>query len=284
MNIGIFAKIFKRATLEETLDAIQAHGIHAVQFNMCCAGLPTLPEHIDSVTAQRIHHAMDERGLTMVAISGTYNMIHPDPVARADGLHRLGVMAQACRTLGTPIITLCTGTRDAANMWRRHPENDTPDAWHDLLTVMRSAATMAEQAGVNLGIEPELSNVVDSAEKARSLLDEIGSSSLKIVMDGSNLLRAPDIPRMRDIFQQAFELLGKDVAVVHAKDLVIDGSADHGAAGTGVLDYDAYLALLKRIGFTGPLILHTLEENQVDESVAFLRGKLIEGAHSHAVL
>jgi sugar phosphate isomerase/epimerase len=227
---------------------------------------------------------MDERGLDMVAISGTYNMIHPDPVVRADGLHRLGTLAQACRNLGTPIITLCTGTRDATNMWRRHPDNDTPEAWHDLLTVMRSAVAVAELAGVNLGVEPELSNVVNSAVKARSLLDEIGSPNLKIVMDGSNLLRAVDIPRMRDIFLQAFDLLGKDVAVVHAKDLVIDGSAEHGAAGTGVLDYDTYLTLLKRIGFTGPLILHTLDENQVDESVAFLRRKLIEGAHSHAVL
>jgi sugar phosphate isomerase/epimerase len=279
MDVGIFAKIFKRATLAETLDAIRAHGISAVQFNMACAGLPTLPERIDPALIEGIRQAMDARGLTMVAISGTYNMIHPDPAQRADGLRRLGVLMQACHGLGTPIITLCAGTRDATNMWRRHPDNDTPQAWHDLLTAMRSAAAMAEQTGVSLGIEPELSNVVDSAEKARSLLDEIGSPSLKIVMDGSNLLRAADIPRMGEIFQRAFDLLGKDVAVVHAKDLVIDGSAEHGAAGTGVLDYDTYLALLKQIGFSGPLILHTLEENQVDASVAFLRRKLVEGAY-----
>jgi len=279
MDVGIFAKIFKRATLEETLDAIRAHGISAVQFNMACAGLPTLPEQMDPALIGRIRQAMEVRGLTMVAISGTYNMIHPDPVQRADGLRRLGVLMQACHGLGTPIITVCTGTRDSANMWRRHPDNDTPQAWHDLLTVMRSAAGMAEQAGVSLGIEPELSNVVDSAAKARSLLDEIGSPSLKIVMDGSNLLRAADIPRMRAIFQQAFDLLGKDVAVVHAKDLVIDGSAEHGAAGTGVLDYDTYLALIKQIGFSGPLILHTLEEEQVDASVAFLRRKLAAGTN-----
>jgi sugar phosphate isomerase/epimerase len=279
MDVGIFAKIFKRATLEETLDAIREHDLCAVQFNMACAGLPTLPDQVDPALAQRIRRAMDERGLNMVAISGTYNMIHPDPAQRESGLRRLGVLMQTCHTLGTPIITVCTGTRDAENMWRKHPDNDTPEAWHGLLAAMRSAADMAEQAGVNLGIEPELSNVVDSAEKARSLLDEIGSTRLKIVMDGSNLLRAKDVPRMRDIFQQAFDLLGKDVAVVHAKDLVIDGSAEHGAAGTGVLDYDTYLALLKGIGFTGPLVLHTLEEHQVDASVAFLRRKLAEGKY-----
>ena len=86
MDVGIFAKIFKRATLAETLDAIRAHGISAVQFNMACAGLPTLPEQIDPALIEGIRQAMDARGLTMVAISGTYNMIHPDPAQRADGL------------------------------------------------------------------------------------------------------------------------------------------------------------------------------------------------------
>jgi sugar phosphate isomerase/epimerase len=47
MQIGIFAKTFTRPTLAETLDAIAAHGIRCVQFNMSCAGLPTLPERPD---------------------------------------------------------------------------------------------------------------------------------------------------------------------------------------------------------------------------------------------
>jgi sugar phosphate isomerase/epimerase len=142
MDVGIFAKIFKRATLEETLDAVCAHGLRAVQFNMACAGVPTLPEHTDHALIARIQQAMDARGLEMVAISGTYNMIHPDVAQRAEGLRRLGELLQACHALNTPIVSVCTGTRDATNMWRKHPANDTPQAWHDLLAVMRNAAEM----------------------------------------------------------------------------------------------------------------------------------------------
>ncbi len=39
MQIGIFAKTFVRPTLEATLDAVVAHDLHCLQFNMACAGL-----------------------------------------------------------------------------------------------------------------------------------------------------------------------------------------------------------------------------------------------------
>jgi sugar phosphate isomerase/epimerase len=281
MDVGIFAKIFGRPTLEDTLEGIYAHGIRYVQFNMACAGLPTLPEHIPPELVNRIRQAFSTRYLTMSAISGTYNMIHPDPTQREVGLSRLFTLAQACSGLGVRVITVCTGTRDPENMWRTHPANNTAEAWHDLITVIRRAAAFAEQAGVQLGIEPELSNVVDSAVKARRLQDEVGSPALKIVMDGSNLLRTSDITRMPEIFHDAFQLLGNEIVLAHAKDLLAVGSAEHGAAGTGVLDYDLYLNLLQTAGYDGPLILHTLEESQVDQSVAFLRAKIAAHTAAH---
>ena len=48
MQIGIMARTFIRPTLEKTLDAVVAHGIHCVQFNFTCTGLPEMPDHIDS--------------------------------------------------------------------------------------------------------------------------------------------------------------------------------------------------------------------------------------------
>jgi len=64
----------------------------------------------------------------MAAISGTFNMCHPEQAERAKNLVRLRVLAGACRPLGVSVITLCTGSRDPQDMWRRHPDNDTPEA------------------------------------------------------------------------------------------------------------------------------------------------------------
>ncbi len=276
IEIGIFTKTFTRSTLEGTLDAVTAHGIRAVQFNLSCAGLPSMPEEIDPVSVARIRAALAARSLTMAALSGTFNMIHPDLQQREDGLRQLGVLAAACAGLGTSVITLSTGTRDPDDMWRRHPDNDTPQAWDDLLTSMREAVRLAEQAGMTLAFEPEVANVVDSAQKARRLLDEVGSPRLKVVLDPANIFHAGELPRMRAILDEAFDLLGPDIVLAHAKDLSHDGEAGHEAAGRGLLDYDHYLTLLNGLGRDIPLILHGLSEAQVDTSVAFLRAK---GAH-----
>ncbi len=274
MHIGIFAKTFARPTLPQVLDGVIEHGLHAVQFNMQCVGLPSMPDSIDLLLAKEIRRELRRHGITMQAVSGTFNMIHPDLQQREIGLQRLKVLAGVSHAMGTRLITLCTGTRDPDNMWRGHSENASPEAWRDLVDSMETALTIADEQDVLLGIEPEVSNVVDSARQARHLLDEMQSPRLKVIMDGANLFHQGELPRMREILDEAFELVGNDIILAHAKDLSHDGEAGHEAAGTGMLDYPYYISLLKTAGYDGALILHGLSEEQVDASVAFLRGIL----------
>ncbi|MBI4552393.1 MAG: sugar phosphate isomerase/epimerase [Candidatus Latescibacteria bacterium] len=275
MQIGIMAKTFVRPTLGDVLDVVGRYSLRAIQFSFSCAGLPNMPDRIDPAQVERIHVEMDARAITMAAVSGTFNMIDPDLSKRRDGLRRLREMASVCARLVTPVITLCTGTRDPDNMWRRHPDNDSPTAWRDLVVSMTEAVQYAEEFGVTLAFEPEVSNVVDSAHKARRLLDEVRSPRLKVVMDGANLFHAGELPRMREILNEAFDLLGPDIVLAHAKDLSQDGEAGHEAAGTGRLDYDHYLMLLRAAGYDGALILHSLDETQVAGCIEFLRSKTI---------
>jgi sugar phosphate isomerase/epimerase len=276
MQLGIFAKTFTRPTLAETLDAIVAQGLHTTQFNMACAGLPSMPDHLDDQTVVHIRREFGARKLTMAALSGTFNMIHPDPARRQDGLRRLEVLAAACAGLGTSILTLCTGTRDPDDIWRRHPDNDTPAAWHDLLESMQAALQLADRYNVTLALEPEPANVIDSARKGRRLLDEMRSPRLKVVIDAANLLHPGDLPRMRQVLNEAFELLGPDIVLAHAKDISAQGEAGQTAVGKGVIDFDCYLSLLRNAQYTGPLIIHGLHEAEVAGSVAFLRNRLDE--------
>ncbi|MFN8007285.1 MAG: sugar phosphate isomerase/epimerase [Terriglobia bacterium] len=274
MQIGIFAKTFPRPALEETLDAVKATGVGCVQFNLSCAGQPPMPDQIATELAIHILQAHQTRDLTMAAVSGTYNMIHPNPAHRAQGMRRLAVLAEASHKMGTQVITLCTGTRDQENMWRRHPDNDSSQAWDDLLYSMQEALGIADRHQVTLAIEPEIANVIDTAAKARRLLDQFKSPRLKVVMDGANLFHQGELSQMDRILHEAFELLGSDLTLAHAKDLDRDGEAGNKAAGTGVLNYDLYLSLLKQVPFSGPLILHGLEESEVPFCVRFLREKL----------
>ena len=82
MQISIFAKTFARPTLAGILDVVKAHGLDSVQFNLSCAGLPTLPDAISPEEIANIRREMDAHGIEMAALSGTFNMIHPDPAQR----------------------------------------------------------------------------------------------------------------------------------------------------------------------------------------------------------
>ncbi|MCX7303748.1 MAG: sugar phosphate isomerase/epimerase [Hyphomicrobiales bacterium] len=272
MRLGIFAKTFPGVEPGLVLAAAAAAGFEAAQYNFACSGLPSMPDAVPQEMAIAIAQASASSGVPICAVSGTYNMAHPDPLVRADGLRRLEVIAAACADIGTGIVTLCTGTRDPDDQWRHDPDNGSPQAWRDMRAEMEKAVAVAGRHGIRLGIEPELANIVDSAAKARRLLDEIGGDRLAIVLDPANLFQTADLRAQHRIVDEAIGLLGPDIAMGHAKDRAPDGS--FATAGNGVLDYRHYISRLRSAGFEGDLVAHGLSAQEAPGVAAFLRGCL----------
>jgi sugar phosphate isomerase/epimerase len=270
-TLGLLSSEFPLGSLDANLDGIAATGATGVQFDLVSAVGHSFPAELSAGTIETINEGFFRRHLKIAALSGTYNMIDPNPQARlvgAEGLDRL--IAWAPR-LGTGVVTLCTGSRDSESMWRRHPGNDSPEAWSDLLLQIERAVTVAAEYGVTLGVEPEIGNTINSIQKARRLLDEVKSPHLKIVMDGANIFQRGQLPNMRKVLDEAFDLLGSDIALAHAKDLDKDGEAGHLAAGRGRLDFPYYLELLRESGFEGAIILHALQPAEARDRLAFVR-------------
>ncbi len=248
------------------------------------------------------------RGLTMAAISGTFNMCDPVESHIEHNLRRLDVLADACRWLDTRIITLCSGTRHGEDMWSWHAENVRKAAWERLLETMREAVKIADRHEVTLAFEPEVHNVVSSVMRARRLLDEIASPWLKVVIDPVNLFYKGNVRRLYELLDEAFDWLGADIVLAHAKEppaldkafaisarelsAIIErvargergeilpahlGQAFEGDdmdqqrfAGWAAFHFP-YIVRLWELGFRGPLIMHGVEEPKVDETAALLR-------------
>lgn len=267
-EIGVFEKTFRRPTFAETLDAVVGAGLRHIQLHLDVAGLAPMPLEVTATAARQVREALDVRGIAVAGLSATYNMAHPDPGVRADGLVRLAVMAAACADLGTSVLTLCTGTRDADDKWRYHPDNGTPGAWADLVASMSAALAIAERHGVTLAIEPEPANVVRDARTARRLIDGMGSDRLRVVLDPANIVAGALDRDPADSLAEAFDLLGDDIVVAHAKD--VDAAGRFCPAGRGIVPWDRYVALIRASSFDGPLILHSLAEEDVPGCVETL--------------
>ena len=274
MRLGIFAKTFAGDDPAMVLAQARAAGFACVQYNMACSGVPAMPDDIPAAVTAAIRAAATREGVAISAVSGTYNMIHPDVAVRAAGLRRLGLLIAAAGAMGTGMVTLCTGTRDPDDQWRHHPDNASTDSWRDLLVEMAKAAALAEAAGVRLGIEPELANVVNSASAARRLIDEIASPSLAVVLDPANLFEVADAAARRDLVARAVDLLADRIVMAHAKDR--DAAGGFATAGQGVIDFGHFIGCLRAAGFDGNMVTHGLTEAEAPGVAAFLAGLMAQ--------
>lgn len=272
MRLGIFAKTFPGSNPAQVLFAAAAAGYDAVQYNMACSGLSSLPLDIPPAAITEIVRARQDTGVEIVAVSATYNMAHPDPERRRAGRYALAAIAAAAGDIGAPMVTICTGSRDADNQWHAHPDNRSEAAWADMMAEFDAIVPICDAAGVTIGIEPELANVIDCPKRARKLLDAFPGGPLRIVMDAANLFEEGDADARRAAIDEAVDLLGPEVALAHAKDRTAGG--DFATAGSGVIDWPHYIAALRRVGFDGTLITHGLTADEAPETLRFLQAQL----------
>jgi sugar phosphate isomerase/epimerase len=257
-RLGIFARTFRRDTPEAVAAAVAAAGFAMAHWNFAAIGRPTLAEGVERSTFGRVRAAFERRGIVIPSISVTYNLVHPDRDQRRRQTASAVELIARVRSLGADVATLCSGTREPADMWRGHPENGEPESWSDLRDTLDVLLDAAARAGIRLGIEPEPGNVVRDAVAAARLLDELGPDApIGIIFDPANLLTAATLADQTAILTRAIDLLGHRVIGAHAKDIVESRRAP---AGQGQLDYHLVFRLLARLPPI-PLIAQDVDED-----------------------
>ncbi|MDW7659522.1 MAG: sugar phosphate isomerase/epimerase [Bacillota bacterium] len=277
MKLGICTTDFGTQPVEDLFARIKGYGFSQVQFDFASVGEEELPAAIDSRLINRIRRSLRENQLEIVAINGTFNMIHPDPAERSRGIERFPVMVDAARQLGCRIVTLCTGTNDPDDMWRWHPDNGSEQSWQILQIVMAQLLPVAEQYEVFLGIETEASNVVSSPEKARRIIDEMQSPFLKIVMDCANLFprKSAYKANVAPMIRKAFDYLGSDIILAHGKDISESDEIVFASPGKGIIDYGLFLELLCQYDYQGGMLLHGIKnESEIPGCLAFMQSAI----------
>jgi sugar phosphate isomerase/epimerase len=258
-RLGIFARTFRRDTAAEVADAVIGAGYALAHWNFAAIGRATLADDVEDIQFTAVRTAFDGAGLGVPSASGTFNMIHPDGELRRRQIEQAVRLIGLVPMLGAKVVTLCTGTRDPDNMWRLHPDNNDSSAWSDLRHSLDLLLEAAGEAGIRLGVEPELANVVRDARTARRLLDEVGwDAPIGIILDPANLLTPETVDQQDYILGEAIDLLGRQVIGVQAKDVVTSG---YSAPGAGLMNYPALFAQLARLGPVPVIVQDASEED-----------------------
>jgi sugar phosphate isomerase/epimerase len=119
--------------------------------------------------------------------------------------------------------------------------------------------------GVVMAIEPVWKHIVYNPARARRVLDEIESPNLQIILDPVNLLDYCNYKDQVAIVDEAIDVLGKDVAMVHLKDFVVENEGlTSVGAGLGEMDYSSVIRFMKtRKPFIHATLENTTPENNV---------------------
>jgi sugar phosphate isomerase/epimerase len=254
MYTAIFSRTYAMKNVAEVIGAAAMDGYAGIQANLSSAGFASLPDALPPGVAVQFGQEARARGIRLAALSGTYNMAHPDAKVREASRVGFQNVVSAAREMGAPIVSLCTGSRDPHDMWKFHAENDSDEAWKDLRSELELALRVAQEAGIRLAIEPEPANVIRDARAAKRILNEMASSHLGIVLDAANLLTPETLSRQHAVIDEATGLLGEALLLAHAKDINASGKVV--APGEGEVNLMAFTRALRRVGYDDALVAH----------------------------
>ena len=207
---------------------------------------------------------------TLAALSGTYNMAHPDPGVRADGgCAGSRVVIEAAAALGIPLVTLCTGTRDPDDQWRHHPGNAERSAWRDMAAEVGEGAGRSPSATASISASsPSTANIVTSrgrrpaADRRDRLAAAVASCSTRPISSS-----APTAAEARAIVAARRRAPPPAISPWRMPRTAMPRAASP-PPGRASSTFRDFVARAAAAGFDGPLVTHGLS---ADEAPAVAR-------------
>ncbi len=266
MQLGIRAHDCAGDTFEELIGNIKAQGLKCIQLapgkaikefvTDNCAMTPGMALYVKRVMAKA---DMD------VAVLGCYlNLGTPDPeqLAETQAIYKSHI--RFASLLGCGVVGTETG---AVNTTYSYEEaNGSDEALEVFIDHLRPVVEYAEKLGVVIALECVWRHIVCDVKRMRKVLDAIDSPNLQVIYDPINTFRDGESVDQEAMMNEAFELLGDDIAAIHIKDFVIeDGKIVPAEMGKGIFCFDILMKWLKA---RKPLIHVLMEETTPENSEA----------------
>ena len=235
--------------LDEAIDVLADLGYEGVAITPDVGHLdfasPNFTSQLTRVRRRLEHHRLD-----VVIESGARFQLdprrkhYPSLLCRDDRVHRiefLGRCIDLAAELGAPVVSL----------WAGHDfENLGADAGFDLLVDgMGQVLARAEQAGVDIGFEPEPGMFVETMADYARLRDHLSSPRFRLALDIGHLLVTQDLE-----IPDAIRDFRDDLATLTVEDMK-RGVHDHLAFGDGDVDFAAAFAAIHEIDYDGLVIV-----------------------------
>lgn len=266
MQLGIRLHDIKKAPLEERLSIAHEQGFACghLALSKVISEYPVDDGALTPGYALYLKKLFAKNKLDIAVLGCYLNLANPNPESLNKIRKRYLTHIRFASLLDVGVVGTETGAVNEE--YKFEERNHSEEALDIFIHNVRPVVEYAEKMGVIFAIEPVYKHIVCNPKRARRVLDEINSPNLQIIFDPVNLLDISNYKNRDEIIEEAMELLGDDIAMIHIKDFVVeDGKLVSVAAGTGEMDYTK---IMKFIRERKPYVHVTLENTVPENAVA----------------
>ncbi len=266
MQLGIRLHDIKKAPLEERLSIAHEQGFACghLALSKVISEYPVDDGALTPGYALYLKKLFAKNELDIAVLGCYLNLANPNPESLNKIRKRYLTHIRFASLLDVGVVGTETGAVNEE--YKFEERNHSEEALDIFIHNVRPVVEYAEKMGVIFAIEPVYKHIVCNPKRARRVLDEINSPNLQIIFDPVNLLDISNYKNRDEIIEEAMELLGDDIAMIHIKDFVVeDGKLVSVAAGTGEMNYTK---IMKFIRERKPYVHVTLENTVPENAVA----------------
>ena len=272
MKLGVRAHDFGKRPAGELAERIAQNGFDCVQLAppKAIAGFDGETGRLGPDFGRGVNEAFAKRGITIAVLGCYINLADPDEARRRRQIGKFKEYLGVARDFGCRVVGTETGSLNADYSF--HPGNRGEEAFQTVLASARELVAEAEARGALVGIEGVERYVISDPRRMKRLLDGVGSASLQVIFDPVNLLSAENYRRQDEIMREAFDLWGDRIAIIHAKDFVVEhGRLRSVLSGQGMLNHGLLVDFIRQRKPHLPVLMEDTEPGTVERGVRFWR-------------
>ena len=273
-NLGIRAHDLEAENLQELAGNVAQRGFSAIQLALA-KSITEFTTSTGSLSPGYGHYvkSLFQQYDVRIAVLGCYiNMIHPDLAERQRQLDRFKEHIRFARDFGCSIVGTETGSVIPSLGYSE--DNFTDEAYTEVVKSVQELVEEAEKFGVIVGIEGGINHPIHTPMRMKRLLEDVPSPNLQVIYDPANFMSLENVHDQHRVIDEAFELFGDRIVIVHAKDFIVDnGEIVMVPVGTGQLDYKYLAERLKKEKPFLNILLENTRDPHIADSIRYIHDR-----------
>ena len=280
LRLGIRGHDMEKTGFEQLVENIHTKGFCCTQLALkkAITEFPVGRETMTPGMALYMKSIFNKNQVDVAVLVCYLNLGTPDVGQLQENLQNYEAHVRFASLLGCGMVGTETGAVNKEYQFT--PDNHSEEALQIFIKNLRKVVEYAEKMGVIIGIEPVYKHIMCNIKRTRTVLDAIASPNLRVIFDPVNVMSLDNYKYQEEIIEEAFDLIGEEIDVLHIKDFIVSEEGIKSrpvTVGEGLLN----LPLVMKHAKQKKPFIHMLLEDSIPEN-ALISKAYIEACYAKA--